>query len=172
MIKTILYATDLGLYGPYIMQHVLHLANTHNADIVVAHAVEPLGVFAKSVIETYVTDEMLDELNDSGLDDVMLAIRERVLDAFQDEILDNKADPECISQVCVVRGQAAEVILATAKQVGADLIVIGSHSGQTEAPAILGSVAFKVLQLAEIPVYMVPMAKSHINQPGSQQIKH
>ena len=35
MIHSMLYATDLGLYAPLVMQHALALARTFNADLYV-----------------------------------------------------------------------------------------------------------------------------------------
>ena len=53
MIRSMLYATDLGLYAPFVMQHALALARTFNADLYVVHAVEPMGLFAESVLQSY-----------------------------------------------------------------------------------------------------------------------
>ncbi|MBN4743029.1 universal stress protein, partial [Pseudomonas aeruginosa] len=43
MIRSILYATDLGLYAPYVLQHALSLTRAYNAELYVVHVVEPLG---------------------------------------------------------------------------------------------------------------------------------
>ena len=52
MIRSILYATDLGLYAPYVLQHALSLTRAYNAELYVVHVVEPLGLFAESVLQT------------------------------------------------------------------------------------------------------------------------
>ena len=39
MIGSMLYATDLGLYAPFVMQHALALARTFKAELYVVHAV-------------------------------------------------------------------------------------------------------------------------------------
>lgn len=41
MIRSMLYATDLGIYAPYVLQHALALARTFNAELYVIHVVEP-----------------------------------------------------------------------------------------------------------------------------------
>ena len=56
MIRSILYATDLGLYAPYVLQHALALTRAFNASLYVVHAVEPMGLFAESVLQTYLDD--------------------------------------------------------------------------------------------------------------------
>jgi nucleotide-binding universal stress UspA family protein len=52
-------------------------------------------------------------------------------------------------------GNAWERILAAAEDVGADLIVLGTHGRRGFAHAILGSVAERVVRLSEIPVLTV-----------------
>ena len=53
MIRSILYATDLGLYASYVLQHALAMSRSFKADLYVVHAVEPMGLFAESVLQTY-----------------------------------------------------------------------------------------------------------------------
>ena len=79
MIRSILYATDLGLYAPYVLQHALSLARAYGAQLYVIHAVEPLGLFAESVLQTYLDDDTLKELRAKGLGTVMSSIEQRVL---------------------------------------------------------------------------------------------
>ncbi len=43
MVRSMLYATDLGLYAPYVTQHALALARTFDAELYVIHVVEPMG---------------------------------------------------------------------------------------------------------------------------------
>jgi len=49
-------------------------------------------------------------------------------------------------------GRPHEQILAAAKELGADLLVIGRHGDDAAARAWLGGVAQKVIGLAERPV--------------------
>lgn len=49
-------------------------------------------------------------------------------------------------------GQPAEVIVKLARQLGCDLICMGTHGRGAVANALLGSVATKVLHLSERPV--------------------
>lgn len=158
MIRKILYATDLGLYGPYVLQHVIALAEHFDAKIVVVHAVTPIGVFADSVLETYIPDSLKQELREHGLDEVMHMIRDRVIEAFEDELNEGQTgDRQYISDVRVIQGMAADVVLGQAKNTGADLIVVGANSVDGEHRTMLGSVANKILQLSDVPVYLVPL---------------
>jgi nucleotide-binding universal stress UspA family protein len=56
----------------------------------------------------------------------------------------------------LVRGEPWEVILATAKDRAADLIVMGTHGRRGIPRLLIGSVAEKVVRLAPIPVLTVP----------------
>ncbi len=158
MINNILYATDLGLYAPYLLQHVILLASRHGAKVHAVHAIEPLGVFAESILATYMPPEQVKSLRNKGYKDVMSTIREQVSSSFQDELTECSCDVGLIDDVQVLRGKPADIILESAAHCKADLIVLGSNSQPTEAPS-LGSVTMHVLTRSAVPVYMVPMAK-------------
>ncbi len=104
MIRSILYATDLGLYAPYVLQHALAMARSFKARLHVVHVVEPMGLFAESVLQTYVDEARLKELRSTGLETVMSNIELRVLEGFRDELGDNPEDLELIGSVSVLRG--------------------------------------------------------------------
>jgi nucleotide-binding universal stress UspA family protein len=53
-------------------------------------------------------------------------------------------------------GQPWEEILAIAQDVGADLIVMGSHGYRGVTRVLLGSVAERVTRLSHVPVMIVP----------------
>lgn len=168
MIKTILYPTDLGIYSNYMLQQVLALAEDNNARIVIMHAIEPMGVFADAVLETYVPREMMGELKAYGLDAVMDAIRQQVLEAFQQELIDSPYSSDRIVDVRVLKGQPADMILQESVAVGADLITLGSCGVMRDLP-LLGATASKVLQLSQIPVYLIPVAYTQHYAQNTEQ---
>ncbi len=157
MIRSVLYATDLGLYAPYVLQHALNLSHALKAELYVVHAVEPMGLFAESVLQTYLDEKTLQELRSKGLGNVMASIEKRVLEAFRDELGDVPHDTQLIRNVRVAQGDAAQVILDEARKLAVDLLVVGSHSHGATQETPLGRTAARVLQLSEIPVYLVPM---------------
>jgi len=158
MIKNILYGTDLGLYAPYLMQHVMSLAAQHKAKVQAVHAVEPMGIFAESILSSYIPSDEVVELRKQGFGNVMDRIRHQVENAFADEFSEYKYDLALIKGIEVISGKPADVILDAAKRGTADLIVIGSCSQPSETPT-LGSVANRVLSSSPIPVFLVPMVK-------------
>ena len=157
MIRSILYATDLGLYAPYVLQHALSLARAYGAQLYVIHAVEPLGLFAESVLQTYLDDDTLKELRAKGLGTVMSSIEQRVLEGFRDELGEGQQDLQLIRAVRVLQGDPPTVILEEAQKFGVDLLVVGSHSHGAALAVPLGRTAARVVQLSEVPVYLVPM---------------
>lgn len=158
MVTNILYATDLGLYAPYLLQHVMSLASKHNAQVHAVHAIEPLGVFAESILSTYMPPGEANSLRRDGVNDVLDRIRSQVESAFKDEFAECRCDVKLSKGIQVLQGKPADVILDTAARCNADLIVIGSSSQHSDTPR-LGSVALSVLSRSSIPVFLVPMIK-------------
>jgi nucleotide-binding universal stress UspA family protein len=148
-----------------LLQHVVELANRYQAQVVALHAVEPLGVFADAVLETYIPADMIGDLRSFGMPAVMEAIRQQVIEAFEEEFIDLNVNAERVKDVRVVRGSPAEVILEQQKLLNADLIVMGACSADTGHHGALGSTANKVLQRATVPVYLVPAV-------GQKQVSH
>lgn len=160
MIRSMLYATDLGLYAPYVLQHALALARTFNAELHVIHVVEPMGLFAESVLQSYLAEDVLRELHSEGVNTVIEGIELRVLAGFRDELGEDNQDLELIRSVRVVQGDPSNVILEQAQRLEVDLLVLGSHSHGAEGDTPIGRTAARVLQLSEVPVYMVPMLQN------------
>jgi nucleotide-binding universal stress UspA family protein len=160
MIRSMLYATDLGLYAPYVLQHALALARTFNAELYVIHVVEPMGLFAESVLQSYLGEDVLKSLHSEGVNNVIESIESRVLDGFRDELGEGHKDLELIRTVRVVQGDPSNVILDQAQKLAVDLVVVGSHSHGAQGDTPIGRTAARVLQLSEVPVYMVPMIQN------------
>ncbi|MCD5997159.1 universal stress protein [Pseudomonas sp. CDFA 602] len=161
MVRSMLYATDLSLYAPYVTQHALALARTFDAALYVVHIVEPMGLFAESVLQSYLGEDAFRELHSRGASEFMDAIEQRMLDGFRDDLGEGHKDLSFIRTVRVVQGEPSSMILEQARKLSVDLLVVGSGCRQraTEG-ALIGRTASRVLQLSEIPVYMVPMLQN------------
>jgi len=158
MIRSMLYATDLGVYAPFVMQHALALARTFGAELYVIHAVEPMGQFAESLLQSYLDEQTLDELHSEGVNTVMANIEQRVLENFREE-LGEDADLAVIKAVRVRQGDPAQVILEQAQRLSVDLLIFGSHSAGAGVDVPIGRAAVRLLQLSPVPVYMVPLSQ-------------
>lgn len=60
-------------------------------------------------------------------------------------------------EIIVKEGDTADIILKTAKQVYADLIVVGSHSRGRIEKALVGSVTEEILNKSTVPLFIVPI---------------
>jgi len=159
MIRSMLYATDLGVYAPLVMQHALAMARTFQSDLYVIHAVEPMGLFAESVLQSYLDEPALTELHSLGLTTVMATIESKVMANIREELGEGNPDLGLIRAVRVCQGEPSEVILDQAQRLDVDLVVLGSHCQGAEADVSLGRTASRVLQLSPVPVYMVPLSQ-------------
>jgi nucleotide-binding universal stress UspA family protein len=157
MIRSMLYATDLGLYAPYVMQHALALARTFEAELYVVHAVEPMGLFAESVLQSYLDEHALNEFHRQNT--VMANIEQRVLDNFREELGEGQQDLQLIKSVRVFQGDPSQVILEQAAKLSVDLLIVGSHCQGANGDTPLGRTAARVLQLSRVPVYLVPLVQ-------------
>jgi nucleotide-binding universal stress UspA family protein len=62
-------------------------------------------------------------------------------------------------QLLVKIGDSTEEILSTANEIGADLIVMGTHSKKWLEKMLVGSTAENVLQKTKIPLMLIPTKK-------------
>jgi len=62
-------------------------------------------------------------------------------------------------QTVVKEGDFAESILKTAKEMHADMIIMGSHSRNWLENIVMGSVTEKVLKHTSIPLFIIPVKK-------------
>jgi len=63
-------------------------------------------------------------------------------------------------QTKITDGEISDSILKTAKDIHADIIVVGSHSRKWLENIVVGSVAKDVLNNTKIPLYIIPTKKS------------
>ena len=62
-------------------------------------------------------------------------------------------------KILVKEGSTAELILETAKEMNADIIVMGTHSKSWLENTLMGSVTEHVLHHAAIPLFIIPTKK-------------
>lgn len=167
MIKKIVFATDLGVLGPYVLCHALELSKQFGAKVDIVHVIEPMGVFAESILDIFLPQADLEHLRKEGVYDVMSTIKERISDTMASEFAGDD-DESYLGEISVVRGQAAEAILEYVDTHNIDMVVMGTHGEHGEMMGGLGSVASKVLQRSSVPVLMVPLARVN-NQIGSSK---
>lgn len=142
MFQSIVLATDGSAASAHAAQLAVNLARIHNAKLTALYVADPypyLGV---------------GEVNPMGYQAYNAAAQELAAQAHaQVDALCNAQTPALPLQVRLVEDvTAASGIVQTAKELGADLIVVGSHGRSGIARLMLGGVATKVVAESPIPV--------------------
>lgn len=97
-----------------------------------------------------------------GVPELGIALTSTMIDSMvhdNQEALDKLADSKCnaahIGERLLRTGDARDTILQVAKEIGADLIVMGTHGRRGVTRALLGSVTEMVVRSAPCPVLTV-----------------
>ncbi len=154
-IGTILYAIDLSSHNTKVFQHAAGLAQGFGAKIHIIHALEPIGDFAHSMLDNYVPPQEQERLQKESYTAIHSKLKTRLEQLCKDEL--HVELNQLVAGIQLLEGRPSQVILEEAKRVGADLIVLGSHTHSALDEMLIGSVARKVTQNANVPVLLVPM---------------
>ena len=144
--KHILVPTDLSEGADQALAYACELARALGAEI---HLLNVIGIPALGVPELGValTGAMIDQLvvdNQTALDEI--------------------ARTRCtapLGQVLIKAGDARDMITQTARELGIDLIVMGTHGRRGISRALLGSVTEAVVRSAPCPVLTVRVHEAH-----------
>jgi nucleotide-binding universal stress UspA family protein len=137
--KNILVPTDLSEGAEQALDYACELARTLGAQI---HLLNVIGIPALGVPELGVA------LTASMIDDLVVGNQDAL-----DRLASTRATQ--MGQVMVRTGDARDVINQTAKELGVDLIVMGTHGRRGISRALLGSVAENVVRTAPCAVLTV-----------------
>jgi len=138
-IQKVLVPVDFSECSEHALDYAVELADKLGASI---HVLSVIGIPSYGVPELGVgiTATMMDN---------MIADNQAALDALaRPRKLDSK-------NMIIRAGDARDVILQTAEELGADLIVMGTHGRRGISRALLGSVAEMVVRTAPVPVLTV-----------------
>lgn len=148
MFKTILWATDGSPTAARALPFALDLVHEHEAKLVVAHARE---IFVgRGAGYPVLADEA--------------ELREQIAKQVSD-LRHEGFETTYVVRTCT-SGHAPAAIAEIAKEVGADLIVVGTHGYGRVAGMLLGSVTQGLLHSGVCPVLAVPTgAEAHVEAP-------
>jgi nucleotide-binding universal stress UspA family protein len=136
--KTILHPTDFSERSQFAFKLACSLARDHGAKVVLLHVVPP------PQMTTY--DEVLvPPLTDPNQDLELADRMDKIVSPCPNVTLERRLE----------EGFAATEIVRLAKELQADLIVLGTHGRSGLGRLLLGSVAEQVLRHAECPVLTV-----------------
>ena len=156
-IKTILYTTDMGDHMRPVFRFAIDVARKHDAEIIMLHVIEPLSSGTLATIDAYMPISTVKEIFQDGMKKALQKMQLRLNNFCEEEHIHDPSDCEVISKVKVVSGHSAETIVQQAELLGADLIVVGTHTNKSISSSLLGSTARKVTQFSKVPVLVVPV---------------
>jgi nucleotide-binding universal stress UspA family protein len=138
--KTILVPTDLSPNAERALDYAVGLASRLDAKIHLLNVVgvQALGVEYGVVVTQSVVQDILDG-NQAALDKLVKA----------------RAGKAAFARTELEVGDARTVIEATARRIGADLIVMGTHGRRGVRRLLVGSVAESVVRESPCPVLLV-----------------
>ncbi len=153
--KKVLIALDYNPTAQKVAEVGFNLAKSMNAEVILLHVItdpifystagySPIMGFTGYMDMAPVQFESVD-----GLKNASLQFLEKSKQHLGDKTI----------QTIVKEGDFAESILETAKEINADIIVVGSHSRKWLENIVMGSVTEKVLHHTTIPLLIVPTKK-------------
>lgn len=155
---TLLFATDLGPHTSELLQYFEQMFQDSTSELVVVHAIEPLGSAASALAGAILPEDLRRQLDGQGMLALAKSVQRELARTLASASEQGCRSFERVREIRVVPGRPAEVILAEAERYRVDAIVIGSHGGSA-TPTALGSVSARVLQTARVPVLLVPLAR-------------
>ncbi|MEX1299415.1 MAG: universal stress protein [Desulfotignum sp.] len=154
-IKRILYATDLSENARYAFGYAADLADKHNARITIISVMENLGTHSETRIRDMLGLEKWDQLKSQYAEASKDKIKTRVSDFCKE--MDGKLE-SCsfmVDDIRVPKGIPHVEILKTAKDIQADMIVIGTHGHNILQDSLIGSTARRIVKDSKIPVLVI-----------------
>ena len=154
-IKKILYATDLSENARYAFGYAVSLSSRYDAGITVLHVVEELSSFAQSLVEEILGEKRWADRIKEKEAEVIADLKTR-LDEFCKEVRNEQPScPFVIDQTVVLTGHPVDQIARFAKEMDADVIVMGSRGKGGLADVTLGSTSRRVLKRVITPVMVI-----------------
>ncbi|MEZ5926823.1 MAG: universal stress protein [Hyphomicrobiaceae bacterium] len=101
--------------------------------------------------EAYVSERMMGHISVEKVQEILQKHSESILEPAVEAA--RKAGVDFETEVLI--GHTAEAVAARAKSLGADAIIMGTRGMSAVSNLVMGSVATKVVHLAEVPVTLV-----------------
>jgi len=143
----------MGPGSSHVFRYALSLARQYQAKVAILHVVEPLTTFGQSLVELHISHQSSEDQHAADRRKLIQELRSRIHEICGKEAC--VAEENLIDGVYVVEGQAAKTVIHEAKQLGADMIVMGTHRHSVVGEALLGTTASKVLHGTDIPTLLI-----------------
>ena len=157
-IQKILYATDLTRNSAYVFRYAVNSARKHDASIHILHVVDSRPL-TEAYLQLHSESARLAEVREETKNELVGKIEERLREFARRELQDDPDTLRRVQSIQVAFGDPAEEILNAAHTMQCDVLIMGNHGKGILRHAFLGSVAEKVLQRIETPVYIIPIPR-------------
>jgi nucleotide-binding universal stress UspA family protein len=153
--KKVLIALDYNPTAQKVAEVGFSMAKAMNADVILLHVISDPMYYSSTEYSPIMGFNGFMETGHLQLNNVD-ALKKASLH-FLDKSRHHLGDKTI--QTLVEEGDFAESILKTAKELHADIIVMGSHSRKWLENIVMGSVTEKVLHHTSIPLFIIPTKK-------------
>lgn len=159
-IKTILYATDLSDNARHAFGYAVDLAEKYNSKIEILHVMENLNHSMEVQVSELLGPDRWKKLKEDKRETLKQTITDRV-HSFCSTATPDEAECEIlVTDIHIRQGLPWEEILIAEKEMGADLIVMGTHGYSAIKDAFIGSTARKVVKRSKVPVMIIRLPEN------------
>ncbi len=151
--KKILIAIDYNPSSQKVAETGYELAKLMGGEVCLIHVMAEIAHYGMQ----YPTFMGYEGYDAGAIDIEMMNEMHKVTEEYLKSAAKHLNDPAVITHL--TEGDAANAILEYAEQWNASLIVMGTHSHSALEKLLMGTVASKVLEKTNVPVYMVPVKK-------------
>jgi nucleotide-binding universal stress UspA family protein len=153
--QKVLIALDYNPTAQKVAEAGFSMAKAMNAEIILLHVISDPVYYSSTEYSPIMGFNGFIEMGYNQLDNVDSLKKASQL--FLDKSKQHLGDKTI--QTLVGEGDFSESILKTAKDLHADIIVIGTHSRKWLENIVMGSVTEKVLNHTTIPLFIIPTKK-------------
>lgn len=148
----VLLATDFSKPAAHAVAHAADLARRHQARLHVGHVIEDFSYWEGYHLEHFPSEDVYEELRENA----RLAI---------EDLFDEEARHGLAIETHVVQGKPFVEIIRLAREVAAEMVVIGSHGQSGIAESLFGSTAERVVRKAPCAVLVVRYPEHRFELP-------
>jgi nucleotide-binding universal stress UspA family protein len=155
--KKVLIALDYNPTAQKVAESGFSIAQAMKAEVVLLHVISDPLYYSSVEYSPIMGFNGFMETAQLQLNNVesLKKASKQFLDKSKNHLGDNSI------QTLVTEGDFADSILETAKDLKADVIVMGSHSRKWLENIVMGSVTEKVLHHTSIPLFIIPTKKNN-----------
>ena len=153
--KKVLIALDYDPTAQKVAETGFLWADSMNAQVILLHVIADPAYYSSLEYSPITGFAGYMDMSNDHLDSIdgLINASQQYLDKLKAHLGDKKI------QTVVKEGDFAESILKTAKEMHADMIIMGSHSRNWLENIVMGSVTEKVLKHTSIPLFIIPVKK-------------